>query len=299
MQPSAFATVLDGRDFLEGPRWHAGRLWLSDFYQHEVLAQDAAGGFEVVARVPRQPSGLGWLPDGRLLIVSMLDQRLLRQEPDGSLVVHADLSGLVQGPCNDMVVDERGRAYVGSFGFDLMAGAPLATSCLVLVAPDGQARRVADGLFFPNGCVITPDGRTLLVCETFGNRVSAFDVSSDGTLGPRRDWAVFGPVPTAGAMQDVRPQLSVGPDGAALDAEGCLWLADAIGRRLLRVREGGAILDEFPTGAMQVFACALGGPERRTLYACVAPDSLAPALQGAGTAALWSLEVTVPGAGRP
>jgi len=299
MQPSAFATVLDDRDFLEGPRWHAGRLWVSDFYQHAVLAQDAAGGFEVVARVAQQPSGLGWLPDGRLLIVSMLDQRLLRLEPDGSLVTHADLSGLVQGPCNDMVVDERGRAYVGSFGFDLMAGEALAISYLVLVEPDGRARRVADGLLFPNGCVITPDGRTLLVCETFGNRVSAFEVLFDGALGPRRDWAVFGPVPEASAMEDVLPRLSVGPDGAALDAEGCLWLADAIGRRLLRVREGGAILEEVSTGAMQVFACALGGAERRTLFACVAPDSLASARQGAGESAVWSLEVTVPGAGLP
>jgi len=299
MQPSAFTTVLDGRDFLEGPRWYAGRLWLSDFFRHEVLALDAAGRVEVVARVAHQPSGLGWLPDGRLLVVSMLDQRLLRREPDGSLIKHAELAGLVQGPCNDMVVDERGRAYVGSFGFDLVGGAPLATSGLVLVEPDGRVRRVAEGLFFPNGSVIVPDGRTLLVCETFGNRVSAFDVLPAGVLGPRRDWAVFGPVPEASAMQDVWPQLRVAPDGAALDVEGCLWVADAIGRRLLRVREGGTVLEEVATGEMQVFACALGGPERRTLYACVAPDALPQTRRGAGEAAVWSLEVRVPGAGLP
>ncbi len=297
MQPAAFTTVLDGRDFLEGPRWHAGRLWVSDFFRHEVLAQGAGGRFEVIARIAQQPSGLGWLGDGRLLVVSMLDQVLMRQEPDGSLVVHADLAGLAQGPCNDMVVDERGRAYVGSFGFDLVGGAPLATSSLVLVEPDGRARQVAQGLFFPNGSVVTPDGGTLLVCETFGNRVSAFDLRSDGTLGARRDWAVFAPVPAGRAMEEVLPQLRVAPDGAALDAEGCLWLADAVGRRLLRVREGGAILDEIPTGEMQVFACALGGPERRTLFACVAPDSLPQARQGAGESAVWSVDVTVPGAG--
>ena len=229
----------------------------------------------------------------------MLDQALLRLEPDGALVVHADLAGLAPGPCNDMVVDEHGRAYVGSFGFDLHGGAPLATSRLVLVEPDGHARPVAEDLHFPNGCVLTPDGRTLLLCETFGNRVSAFDVRSDGTLGPRRDWAVFGPVPQGLTLADALPQVRVAADGAALDAEGCLWLADAIGHRLLRVREGGLVVETIDTGAMQAFACALGGPERRTLYACVAPDSQPEARTGAGASEVWSLQVRAPGVGLP
>ncbi|MGT2429128.1 SMP-30/gluconolactonase/LRE family protein [Cupriavidus basilensis] len=178
------SVLTEGHTFLEGPRWHEGRLWLSDFYTHRVMAVSLDGTVEPIAEVPQQPSGLGWLPDGRLLIVSMRDRKLLRREADGSLSVHADLSAVASGHVNDMVVDQHGRAYVGNFGFDLMAGAPMRTASLARVDPDGTVTVVADGLFFPNGSVITPDGKSLVVGETLGNRISAFDLHADGSLGP-------------------------------------------------------------------------------------------------------------------
>ncbi|MFT3815029.1 MAG: SMP-30/gluconolactonase/LRE family protein [Acidovorax sp.] len=296
---STFRTLLSGFSFLESPRWHDGRLWLSDFYTHCVLAVDADGRAQTVAEVPQQPSGLGWLPDGRLLVVSMRDRRVLRQELDGRLVLHADLQSIAGGNANDMVVDAQGRAYVGNFGFDLMNGADLQTARLACVSPDGQVSVAAEGLYFPNGSMITPDGKTLLVGETAGNRISAFAIGADGSLGPRRDWAVFGPLPEAADQASVFGNMKVGPDGAALDAEGAVWLADAVGKRLLRVAEGGRILDEISTGEQGVFACALGGPDRRTLYACIAPDSMEHLRAHTREAQLWAVEVAVPGAGRP
>lgn len=297
--PKVFSVFLSGYSFLESPRWHDGRLWLSDFYTHQVLAVDLQGGVEKIAEVLQQPSGLGWLPDGRLLIVSMKDRQLLRREADGGLVVHANLSTMATGYLNDMVVDAQGNAFVGNFGFDLMGGAPLQTAQLVRVTPDGMATVVPDGLQFPNGAMITPDGRTLIVGETFGNRLSAFDIDGHGRLGPRRDWAVFGPLPPLADLPAVLPLLMVAPDGAAMDAEGAVWLADATGRRLLRVAEGGEVLQEISTGRMGVYACALGGAGRTTLFACVAPD-FDPLRRGATReAAVWSVPVTVPGAGWP
>ena len=184
--PDQPTVVLERFSFLEGPRWHDGRLWISDFYTHRVLSCRADGSdVREEAEVPAQPSGLGWLPDGRLLVVSMRDQRVLRRETDGTLVTHADLAAVTAGLVNDMVVDPAGRAYVGSFGFDLMAAAPVRTAPLVRVDPDGAVAVVAEDLHFPNGSVVL-DG-VLVVAETFGNRISAFDVAADGSLGPRRD----------------------------------------------------------------------------------------------------------------
>ena len=297
--PKPLREIATGLSFLEGPRWHDGRLWVSDFYTHRVLTVDDDGRLETVAEVPAQPSGLGWLPDGRLLIVSMRDRCVLRRETDGRLVVHADLSGIATGHCNDMVVDAKGRAWVGNFGFDLMNDAPLAPADLACVQPDGQVSVAARGLYFPNGSMVTPDGRTLIVGESFGNRISAFAIGEDGQLGPRRDWAVFGPLPTLYQAPSTLPPRQVAPDGAALDAEGAVWVADARGRRVLRVAEGGAILQEIRTGDQGVFACALGGADRRTLYLCVAPDSSAQKRSVAREAALWATEVSVPGAGLP
>lgn len=298
MNQFSFSTLISGYDFLEGPRWHDGRLWVSDFYTHKVIAVDMEGRVEIMARVEQQPSGLGWLPDGRLLVVSMGDKKVLRREPNGSLVVHADLSGIAGGPCNDMVVDRAGRAYVGNFGFE-MSGGRLRTASLARVEPDGKVYEAASDLYFPNGAMITHDGRTLLVNETFGNRVSAFDILPNGTLGPRRDWASFGPLPEGDDFKTLIPQLKVAPDGGALDAEGNLWIADAIGKRALRVEAGGRVLEKISTGDMGVFACMLGGPDRRTLFLCVAPDSSGHHRQGAGQAAVWFLDVKVPGAGHP
>lgn len=294
-----FTELVTGFSFLESPRWHDGRLWLSDFYSHRVVAVDLHGRVEVIAVVPQQPSGLGWLPDGRLLIVSMKNRQVLRREADGGLAVHADLSAVATGDVNDMVVDGHGHAWVGNFGFDLMGGAAFHTARLARITPAGEVTVVPDALYFPNGAVVTPDGCTLIVGETFGNRLSAFDIDPSGQLGPRRDWAVFGPLahPRDATERPARP--SVSPDGAALDAEGAVWLADATGRRVLRVAEGGGVLQELPTGRMGVYACALGGPTRSTLFVCVAPDFHAARRSAAREAAVWSHPVAVPGAGWP
>jgi len=293
-----FGAVLEGLSYTECPRWHEGRIWVSDFYTHQVLSAGEDGSdVRVEAEVPGQPSGLGWLPDGRLLVVSQHDAQLLRREDDGSLVTHADLSGHVTGEPNDMVVDEQGRAFVGNFGFDLMAGAPVAPAVLLRVDPDGAVTQVADEMWFPNGSVITDDG-VLLVDETFGNRVTAFDIGPDGALANRRVWASFGELPTDRDLQAALGQLKVAPDGCCLDAEGALWIADALAGRALRVREGGEIVEELTVGS-GVFACMLGGSDGRTLFLSSAPDFDRTARSAAREARLLSCRVDVPHAGRP
>jgi sugar lactone lactonase YvrE len=291
-------TVLSERSYLECPRWHEGRLWVVDFYTYEVLSMAEDGSdLRVEVSVPKQPSGLGWLPDGRLLVVSMRDSTILRREEAGELVVHADLSAYVGGHPNDMVVDDQGRAFVGNFGFDLMGGADVRSTVLLRVDPDGSVTQVADDLWFPNGSVITDDG-VLLVDETFGNRVTAFDIEPDGSLANRRVWAQFGELPSSPVLGEVIPGLAVAPDGCGLDAEGCLWLADAVNGRVLRVREGGEIVDEIPVGT-GVFACMLGGSDGRTLYLCCAPDFDEHARSAAREAELRAVRVEVPHGGRP
>ena len=283
-------TVLEDQSFLEAPRWHEGRLWISDFYTHEVYSlREDGSDLRVEAVVPEQPSGLGWLPDGRLLVVSQLDRRVLRREDDGSLVTHADLSAYAAGQCNDMVVDSEGRAYVGNFGFDLMGGAPVAPTSLHRVDPDGSVSVAAEELYFPNGSVITPEG-VLIVAETFGNRLSAFYIAADGSLGERRTWAEFAPLPTATDLGEVLGSLAVAPDGICLDPEGAVWVADAIGARLLRVREGGEVVDTVEPGT-PVYACGLGGDGLRTLFACAAPDFDAHARAAAREARLLAIDV--------
>ena len=290
------ATVASGFAFLEAPRWHEDRIWFSDFYTHRVLsAREDGSDLRTEAAVPQQPAGLGWLPDGRLLVVSMRDRKVLRREPGGALSVHADLGGHATGHANDMVLDAAGRAYVGNFGFDLMAGAPLETASLHRVDPDGTVTEAADDLWFPNGSVITPDG-VLIVNETFGNRSTAFDLTADGRLTNRRVWAQFGPLPTDRAIGQVLAQTRVAGDGCCLDAEGALWIADAIGKRLIRVKEGGEITDELHPGSA-VYACALGGADGRTLYACAAPDFDATARTAAREGKLLAIRVAVPAAG--
>jgi sugar lactone lactonase YvrE len=291
-------TVVSDQSYLEGPRWHDGRIWFSDFYLNRVCsAAEDGSDLRTEAEVPQQPSGLGWLPDGRLLVVSMRDKRVLRREPDGTLVTHADLAGFVVGVPNDMVVDDKGRAYVGEFGFDLMGGGPLAAADLLRVDPDGTVTPVANGLWFANGSVITDDG-VLLVDETFGNRVSAFDIQPDGGLGARRTWAQFGELPTETEQAAALPQIVIAPDGCCLDAEGALWIADGLGGRLIRVREGGEIAEEIAVGT-GVFACMLGGADGRTLFACAAPDFYEHARRDTREARLLAIRVDVPRAGRP
>lgn len=298
MSDREIRTILTGMSYTECPRWHEDRLWFADFYTHRVYSGCEDGSdLRVEAQVPGQPSGIDWLPDGDLLVVSMTDATLLRRKTDGSLIAHADLSSHVSGHPNDMVVDDQGRAYVGNFGFDLMSGGDIVPATLLRVDPDGTVTQVADDLWFPNGSVITDDG-VLLVNETFGNRVSAFDIAADGSVGPRRDWAKFGELPTARDLSTALPQAVVAPDGCALDAEGCLWLADAVHGRVIRVREGGEILDEVHPGT-GVFACMLGGAEGTTLFMSCAPDFDEHARSAAREAQIRAVTVTVPHAGRP
>lgn len=263
--------LADGFSYLEGPRWRNGKLYVSDFYTHQVLAIDESGKVELVATVPEQPSGLGWLPDGRLLIVSMRDRKVLRQETDGTLTEHADLSELTTWHLNDMTVDETGRAYVGSFGFDLMSGAPAQTSNIVLIQQDGSAQVAAEDLAFPNGMELLDGGNTLVVAESFGNKLSSFNVGSSGELSDRQDWASFGPAPTRKDLTEVLESVSAVPDGLCKDEDDTVWVADAIGQRVIRLAKGGEIVDQVSTGDLNVFACALGGSDGRTLFMCAAP----------------------------
>jgi sugar lactone lactonase YvrE len=279
-------TLVDGGSFFEAPRWHDGRWWVSDFYRRTVFAIGAGGRAEAVMEVEGMPSGLGWMPDGSLLAVSMSDHRILRRRPDGALSVHADLSEHCGGLLNDLVVDRHGRAYAGNFGFDLIAGEPARPTVLMRVEPGGTATVAATGLRFPNGALITPDGRTLIVAETFGGRLSAWTIAGDGSLHDHRVWA--------------RPAKPFSPDGCTLDAEGHVWVADAVGGRAARVAPGGPIVDEVrvPEG-LQVFACQLGGDDGRTLLLCAAPDFDAHARRDAREAVLLTTTVRVPHAGWP
>jgi len=292
-------TVATGMTFTECPRWHGGRWYFVDFYSHRVLSMEADGAdLRTELTVPAQPSGLGWLPDGRLLVVSMKDRRILRREADGTVVEHADLSDLAAYPLNDMVVDEVGRAYVGNFGFDLMAGEDAAPTPLILVDTDGSARHISEPLYFPNGSVITPDGKTLIVDETFGNRVSAFDILEDGSLGPRRDWAVFGPLSENRNLEEVEAQSVVSADGCGLDTDGNLWVADALGGPTLLLAEGGEILRRVSLDS-PVFACMAGGPDGRDLFLCCAPDFDEERRSATPEATVRLARITTPHGGRP
>jgi len=279
--PSA-ELLLDGLIFPEGPRWRDGKLWFSDMHAHRVMTVDLAGRSQVVVEVPGQPSGLGWTPDGKLLVVSMTDRRLLRLEA-GALVEVADLASLATFHCNDMVVDEQGRAYVGNFGFDLDGQGEFVKAALIAVDPDGRAWIAADELAFPNGCVITPDGRTLIVGESYAARLTAFEIGPDGSLGGRREWARL-----AGAV----------PDGICLDAEGAVWVASPVSNEVLRVREGGEVVERIAT-SQSAIACMLGGSERRTLFILTSLGTNPEQLKMKPTGRIEMVEVSVAGAGLP
>ena len=300
MPPRELATLLGGGSFFEGPRWHDERWWVSDLYRGLVLAVEPDGRSTEVLDLDGQPSGLGWMPDGSLLVVSMTDHRLIRRSPDGALSVHADLSGHCGGHLNDMVLDARGRAYVGEFGFDLMAFADPAPAKLMRVDPDGGVHVLADDLRFPNGAVITPDGATLILGETAGARYTAWTVHPDGSLGERRVWAQVADAPELGPLAETLPLLKFAPDGCTLDAEGSIWAADAVGARCLRCAEGGEILEEIPAPeGLGIFACMLGGPDGRTLLLCAAPDFLEANRAAVREAVLLTTTVEIPHAGLP
>ncbi len=274
--------LLDGLLFPEGPRWHDGKLWFSDMQGLYVMTVDLDGNAEKIVRVEASPSGLGWLPDGRLLVVSMVDRRLLCLDSRG-LVEIADLAKLASFHCNDMVVDKKGRAYIGNFGFDLGANAPLKPAEIVLVTPGGNARIVAGDVYFPNGTVITPDDRTLIVAETWGKCLTAFDIESDGTLKNRRTWA---------NLEDAYP------DGICLDAEGAIWVAAPHPGQVLRVQEGGNVTHRL-TVSTKPYACMLGGFDHRTLFVCTAGSSNPDEVRTKPGGKIEIVEVKVPGAGLP
>jgi sugar lactone lactonase YvrE len=291
-------TLVEGGAYFEGPRWHEGRWWVSDFYRHAVLAVDTDGNEELVLEVEGQPSGLGWMPDGSLLVVSMLDHTLLRRTPDGAVTVHADLTEHCGGLLNDLVVDELGRAYTGNFGFDLMNfGDPESTS-LVRVDPDGSVSREADDLWFPNGMVV--DGDTLIVSETFAGRLTAFSIAADGTLTDRRVWGQIAPAAQPGPVAEMLPQMGFAPDGCCLDAQGHIWVADGLGGPTCRIAPGGEIVDEveLPEG-LGAFACMLGGEDGRELLLCSAPDFIEANRKDVREAILFTTTVDVPHGGRP
>jgi len=275
--------LLDGLCFGEGPRWHDGRLWFSDMHDHKVLAVDLEGKVETIAEVPNQPSGLGWLPDGRLLIVSMTDCKLLCLDPSGDLAEFADLSSLASFHCNDMVVDSSGRAYVGNFGFDFLSGAEPSGAELIMVTPDGEASVVAGDMQFPNGTVITPDGETMIVGETWGGALTAFDIAADGSLSGRRTWAQL-----EGAI----------PDGICLDEAGGIWVASPMSSEALRVVEGGQVTDRIKVET-QAFACMLGGPDGKTLFILTADSSDPDECKQTRSGRIEVAEVEAAGAGLP
>jgi sugar lactone lactonase YvrE len=320
------ASVLrDSFLFPEGLRWRDGRLWVSDQVGGAVHRIAGDGTAEVVVEVPGGPSGLGWLPDGRLLIVSMAERRLLRLE-DAGLVEHASLAHLPGFKLNDMVVDGRGRAYVGDFGFDLdrfvaehgraaLTGPDVPPAGLARVDPDGSVHVAAEGLRFPNGCAITPDGRTLILAEALGMALLAFDVDEAGNLSNRRVWAPTMPpalrmsltsrgtlgrvgrgvvrMAESGPLAPVGARAAYSPDGLCLDASGAVWVANARGAECLRVAEGGRILDRVRT-TNPAFSCALGGERGRTLYVATAPSFTVAEAQQARGGRIEVAEVDVP-----
>jgi sugar lactone lactonase YvrE len=264
-------TLLEGGSFFESPRWHEGSWWVSDFYGHKVLVIEPDGRARTVLEVNGRPSGLGWMPDGSLLVVSMADRRILRVTSAG-VSLHADVSEHCGGDLNDMVVDRHGRVYAGNFGFDSAAQADPVPASLIRVDPNGSTCVAADGLHFPNGSVIVPDGGTLIVGETAASRYTAFAVEPGGALTGRRTWAQVEPAPDLTTFAETLAALRFGPDGCTLDADGHIWAADMIGARCVRLAPGGAIVDEVaaPDG-LNCFACMLGGDDGRTLLICAAP----------------------------
>lgn len=300
--------LLEGLLFPEGPRWHEGHLWFSDIHQHRVMTVDLEGNPAVAAECFFRPSGLGFLPDGNAIVVDMLNRRVMRIE-DGSPKDHADLSNLASAACNDMVMDTQGRAYVSSLGrrgppdtprsselrpfpphileYFIEAGVANTpeTSEIMRIDPDGSTHLATDGVLSPNGMVITPDGTTLIVAETYANRLSAFDIANDGSLSNKRVFAEVGH-----AM----------PDGICLDAEGAIWMASPYTYEFLRVHEGGSIVDRvaLPEGKLAV-ACMLGGDDRQTLFLCTSIRPTRLIVPGITHGFIETVRVAVPGAGQP
>ena len=273
-----------GYTFLEAPRWHQGHLWVSDFFTRRVLKLDLEGNAEVMAVVDGMPSGLGFMPDGTPLVVSQMTHQIFRIRSGGKLELHADLRGISACATNDMIVDARGYAYVGNWGFRLGVEPPRPTK-LALVTPEGKVRVAAEDLLFPNGCAITPDGRRLILAESFASRLTVFDIAADGSLVNRRVWAQL----------DKRYT----PDGICLDARGMLWVGNPLVSEFIHVCEGGQIVDVLPTPQRWAVACVLGGADRRTLFALTAETSMEDQPKGVSKAFIETINVDTEGAGIP
>ena len=275
--------LLTGLRIGECARWHDGRLWLANWGEGEVLAVDTDGRSEVMVQLEPSaiPISIDWLADGRLLVVSGPDGIVLRQEPNGSLVTHAELTGLSRHTWNEIVVDGRGNVYVNTINFDMMGGGEFAPGLIAVIAPDGSVRQVADGLQFPNGMAVTPDDSTLICAESFAGRLTAFDIDADGALSNRRVWA----------------DLGEGGDGICLDTEGAVWTPAM--KACLRVREGGEVLERVELDRF-CFACALGGEQRATLF-MLAANWLGPErmFEGPPSGVVRTFDAPAPGAGRP
>lgn len=277
-------TIATGFAFPEGPRWHDGRLWFSDQHAREVVVLEPDGTLVERFAVPGGPSGLGWMPDGTLLVVSMHERRLYRRAHDGTLSVHAELSAYHPGHSNDMVVDRHGRAYVGNIGFDFDGGEAPRKTCIVAVEPDGAVAVAADGLDCPNGTVISPDGKVLIIAESMGRCLTQFDIDPAGKLSGRRLFADLG---------------DHVPDGICLDAEGAVWIAAPYAHAALRVAEGGAIIGRVTTEGAMPYACMLGGADGGDLYLCCAPDHDPTVTVAARGGRIDIVRVDVAGAGLP
>ncbi len=274
--------LLDGLMFPEAPRWHQGNLWFTDQHARLIKTVNLQGKSSVVAELSDLPGGLGWLPDGRLLVVSMCRRQLLVLN-HGKLELFADLSNFASFHCNDLLVDRLGRSYVGNFGYDLHGDEPVTSAEIILVLSDGKVKIVADDVVFPNGMAITPDGKYLIVAETFASRLSAFKVYPDGSLGKHELWADLG---------------EAFPDGICLDQEHAVWVACPNTGEVIRVRQGGEIIDRVtPIG--KAYACMLGGDKRTTLFVLSSetdnPEQAKQMLSGR----IEIVDVEVPGIGLP
>jgi sugar lactone lactonase YvrE len=275
--------LADGLRFAEAPRWVADRLWFSDVHAYQLKTVSLDGAVEVIADVPGRPSGLGALTDDRMLLATALDRRLLAVGVDGSVAALTELGDVATGLLNDMVVDGRGRAYVGDTGFNMAAGEPPGPGRVILWQEGETPRTVAEDVVFPNGCVVTPDGSALIICETMAQRITRFRIGDDGSLSER---AVFA-------------ELDTPPDGLCLDAEGAVWAGLPHASEFVRVSPAGQIVERIPSAFPFAVACALGGPDRKTLFLCSADTDLPRLAKGETTGRIDTVEVDVPGAGWP
>ena len=274
--------LLDGLMFPEGPRWYQDKLWFTDQHARQIKTVDVEGNSHLIAELSDLPGGLGWLPDGRLLVVSMCNRQLLVLEQE-KLELYADLSGLASFHCNDLLVDSKGRCYVGNFGYDLHAGDPVSNAEIILVSPDGEPKTVSNDVIFPNGMVITPDASTLIVAETFASRLSNFSILDDGSLGERELWADLG---------------NALPDGICLDQEGAIWVACPNTGDVIRVEQGGVVTD-CVKAIGNAYACMLGGVDRKTLFVLTSETDDPVEAVRMRSGRIEIVEVNIAGAGLP